>query len=187
MTDRELIREIHRGQKQYLNIIAEKYYDDVYHFCCYQTGNMQDSYDLAQETFLKFIRYVDNYRYRNLKGYLLTIARNVCIDYFRSHQTRLEKETGFADPEILEKAVLSQQLPSAWKAENEQEEFIITVKQLSEQLPQMQREAIILFYGYGFKYREIAKMTGTGIATVKSRVRQGTKKLKQTVRKEDFC
>lgn len=77
MNDREMIREIQRGKKEYLNTIAEKYYDDIYRFCCYQTGSIQDADDLAQKTFLHFIRCVENYHYRNLKGYLLTIARNV--------------------------------------------------------------------------------------------------------------
>ena len=67
MNDRTLIWKIQQGQKELLNEIAEKYYDDIYRFCCYLTGQSQDAYDLAQETFLRFIRYVDRYRYRNLK------------------------------------------------------------------------------------------------------------------------
>ena len=62
MEDRELIRQIQNGQKQYLNVIAEKYYNDIYYFCCYHTGCREDAYDLAQETFLRFIRYVDRYQ-----------------------------------------------------------------------------------------------------------------------------
>ena len=67
MDDRQLVHEIQHGNKQYLNEIAEKYYDDIYRFCCYQTGDPDQSYDLAQETFLRFVRYIDHYRYRNLK------------------------------------------------------------------------------------------------------------------------
>lgn len=176
MKDRELIREIQRGKKEYLNDIAEKYYDDIYRFCCYQTGNCQDAGDLAQETFLHFIRSVEQFRYRNLKGYLLTIARNVCMDYFRGCKRRQENEECFLQGAQGEwQAAISQQ------ARTQQEEFLITVKQLTEQLPQMQREAMVLYYGYGFKYREIAQMTGTKIATVKSRVRQGTEKLRKSM------
>lgn len=83
MEDREMIRRIQNGQKEYLNQIAEKYYNDIYYFCCYQTGSLEDAYDLAQDTFLQFIRYVDNYKYQNLKGYLLTIAMNLCRNYIR--------------------------------------------------------------------------------------------------------
>ena len=97
MNDRTLIWKIQQGQKELLNEIAEKYYDDIYRFCCYLTGQSQDAYDLAQETFLRFIRYVDRYRYRNLKGYLLTIARNVCMDYLRQNKGCLLYTSDAAD------------------------------------------------------------------------------------------
>ena len=48
VNDREMIREIQKGKKEYLNDIAEKYYDDIYRFCCYQTGSCQDAGDLTQ-------------------------------------------------------------------------------------------------------------------------------------------
>ncbi len=32
MEDRELVLRIQHGQKEYLNEIAEKYYDDIYYF-----------------------------------------------------------------------------------------------------------------------------------------------------------
>ncbi len=181
MNDREMIREIQKGKKEYLNDIAEKYYDDIYRFCCYQTGSCQDAGDLTQETFLNFIRSVEHYHYRNLKGYLLTIARNVCVDYFRSCKRRQEKEEDFQKEEVeYARAGNVQGIRTG------QEEFLVTVEQLTRQLPHMQREAVVLYYGYGLKYREIAKITGAGIATVKSRVRQGTEKIRQNVRREDF-
>lgn len=81
MEERQWIQAIQNGNKEYLQDIAEKYYDDIYRFCAFQAGNREDAYDLAQETFLRFIRYVESYRQRNLKGYLLTIAMNVCRNY----------------------------------------------------------------------------------------------------------
>lgn len=179
MNDREMIREIHRGKREYLNTIAEKYYDDIFRFCCYQTGNYQEAGDLTQETFLHFIRSVEHYRCQNLKGYLFTIARNVCVDYFRSCQRRQEKETDWK-----EAADYCQPEEKTMSIRTCQEEFLITVEQLTRQLPEMQREAMILYYGYGFRYREIARMTETGIATVKSRIRQGTEKLKKSLDRE---
>ncbi|EOS21518.1 sigma-70 family RNA polymerase sigma factor [Lachnospiraceae bacterium 3-1] len=179
MNDREMIREIQKGKKEYLNDIAEKYYDDIYRFCCYQTGNCQDAGDLTQETFLKFIRSVEHYRYRNLKGYLLTIARNVCVDYFRSCKRRKENEEDFQEE------VEYKREENVQGARTKQEEFLITMSQLTDNLPEMQREAMVLYYGYGMKYREIAQITGTGIATVKSRIRQGTEKIKKSVTRDD--
>lgn len=88
MDERQWVQAIQKGDKRYLQDIAEKYYDDIFRFCAFQTGSREDAYDMAQETFLRFIRYVEGYHDRNLKGYLLTIAMNVCRDYLRRKSRR---------------------------------------------------------------------------------------------------
>lgn len=191
MDDRKMIKEIQNGRKEYLNLLAEKYYNDIYRFCCYQTGNPDFSYDLAQETFLRFIRYVDNYRYKNLKGYLLTIARNVCFDYFTgkaaSHRhltfSPLE-ESAPEDPAVrcADSSGIQDDLLGAVIREERSRQLV----QALMKLPDIQREVIVLHSLYGLKHREIAQITGTSPSTVKSRMKQGMDKLKRTLRKEDF-
>ena len=97
MDERQWIHAIQKGDKKYLEDIAEKYYDDIFRFCAFQTGSREEAYDLAQETFLRFIRYVESYRDRNLKGYLLTIAMNVCRDYLRKRGVEERMTLGQAD------------------------------------------------------------------------------------------
>lgn len=168
MDDRSLIYKIQRGQTELLNDVAEKYYDDIYRFCYFLTGNREESYDLAQETFLRFIKYVDHYKYKNLKGYLLTIARNICMDYLRSQSNQRSiipmSETFYEEP--VSKDEISDLV---------QKQYIVT--ELLK-LPEIQRETLILYYYDGLKIREIASITGVGISTVKSRLKQGTEKLK---------
>ena len=173
MEDRKLIREIQKGKKELLNAVAEKYYDDIYRFCCFQTGNPVQSYDLAQETFLKFIRTVDRYQYRNLKGYLLTIARNCCIDYYREKNHSIP---GF--DQFLKEGREDERLAGL--------ELRDCILQAIQQLPSVQREAVVLYYYYDIKLREIAQMTQTGVSTVKSRVRQGTQKLRKWIKEEEL-
>ena len=88
MEDRELIRRIQDGQKQYLNEIAEKYYDDIYYFCCYQTGSREDAYDLAQETFLAAFTHIDRCREEEMKPWLCRIAANKAKDHLKSAYVR---------------------------------------------------------------------------------------------------
>jgi RNA polymerase sigma-70 factor (ECF subfamily) len=94
VTDKELIRKVHSGDKESLDVIIRKYYDEIYRFCLYLTGQEADSQDIVQEVFLKFIRHVDSFRYQNLKGYLLMIARNSCYDYFRHKKDGLYRRNG---------------------------------------------------------------------------------------------
>lgn len=170
MTDKELIHKVHNGDKEALNIIVEKYYDEIYRFCVYLTGNDTESYDIVQETFLKFIKYVDSYRYKNLKGYLLIIARNSCYDYFRHKKEILWIE------EI---------------AENGQEDLHIRdveadllLRQALMKIVPEQREVIILHIYEELKFGEISKMLGCNLSTVKSRYFQGIKKLKRLMHAE---
>lgn len=175
MEDRELIRRIQGGQTEYLNDVAARYYDDIYYFCCYQTGDRDGAYDLTQETFLRFIRYVDHYKYHNLKGYLLTIAMNVCRASWRNE----------ADRESVLRAAREEQHRSAGSSEADNIRAVLLKEALAE-LTESQREAVILHHLYGYKNREIARMTGASLAAVKSRIRQGVEKLQLFLEKEDF-
>ena len=70
MKDSELIQKVHSGNKEAVGIIIERYYVDIYRFCLYMVQTEDDAYDIAQETFLKFMKYGTSYKHHNLKGYL---------------------------------------------------------------------------------------------------------------------
>ncbi|MCM1063252.1 MAG: RNA polymerase sigma factor [Eubacterium sp.] len=198
MDERQWIYAIQRGDKRYLQDIVEKYYDDIFRFCTFQTGSREDAYDLAQETFLRFIRYVEGYHYRNLKGYLLTIAMNLCRDHLAEKGRREEREISF-DREIdgggaSESDSLWElyQFPDPDKTERSPEWRLLEsdvhdrLMKMLVGIPQMQREALLLHYLYDMRYREIAKLTDVSVSTVKSRVKQGMEKLRGVMNREDF-
>lgn len=164
MNDKELIRKVHDGNKEALNDIINKYYDEIYRFCLYLTGQEADSYDITQDVFLRFIKYVDSYEYRNLKGYLLIIARNLCRDYFhhKKYASNIEDiiSLGSEDHRLgtLEERML------LWNA--------------LRQIPVSQREIIILRIYEELRFHEIAQILGCNLSTAKSRFRLGIKNLK---------
>lgn len=176
MDDRSLIYKIQRGQTELLNVVAERYYDDIYRFCYFLTGNQEESYDLAQETFLKFIKYVDHYKYKNLKAYLLTIARNICMDYLRSQSNQ-------SNVIPMGEAIYEESAATDAISDMVRKQYIVTELQC---LPEIQREAISLYYYDGLKLREIASITGVGLSTVKSRIKQGMEKLKARIKEADI-
>ena len=83
MKDSELIQKVHSGNKEAVGIIIERYYADIYRFCLYMVQTEDDAYDIAQETFLKFMKYGTSHKHHNLKGYLLTIAKTIQEIYAR--------------------------------------------------------------------------------------------------------
>ena len=165
MTDKELIRKVHNGSKEALNTIISRYYDEIYRFCVYLTGQPTDSYDITQEVFLRFIKHVDSYEYKNLKGYLLIIARNLCRDYFHHKKD-------FSLPEDTE-------LPGKTDAALNNLENRMLLNQALQELPVRQREVVILRIYEEMKFHEIAAMLGSNLSTVKSRFRLGVASLKK--------
>ena len=68
---------------------------------------------------------------------------------------------------------------SAYQAFKEAVENRDMAKRLLANLPPEQREAVLLRYGEGLKYREIAAVTGQPLRTVQSRVRKALKTLRE--------
>lgn len=66
-------------------IVSERY-ADVLAYCRRHTASPEEAADACQETFLRFVRRAGAYRERGKPlAYLLTIARNVCVDLARAH------------------------------------------------------------------------------------------------------
>lgn len=165
MTDKELMQKVHSGNADALNTLIERYYDDIYRFCLYLTGQEADSYDLTQEVFLRFIKYMGAYRHKNLKGYLLIIARNLCRDYFyRRKDTACLEDTAW---------------PGAEDRKLSQLEDSLLLHQALQRLPVKQREIIVMRIYEELHFHEITRITGCNLSTAKSRFRLGIKALRK--------
>ena len=171
----ELIYNIQHGNKELLEKIIQKYYDDIYRFCYYKTGNASISYDLTQETFIKLIKYIGTYKHKGrLKSYLITIAINVCNTYF--HQNKV----------VLEDLDNNQTYNKTKLDEIEKIEQNDTILQTLNKLPEKQKEVIILRYYEDLKIKDISKILDEKVPTIKSRLRQGLEKMSRYLGKEDL-
>jgi len=179
--DHEMINRIRRGERALFGQLADKYYNEVFRYCYYQTGEEQAAYDCTQETFYRLLRFLDSYtEHGRFKAYLLRVALNVCRDYFRKNGRQnfsleeLAEQTGA--PPVggrRQEEGGSASIPSPER----QVETRLLVQEALGQLTDIQREVIVLFYYHGYKQREIARITGVPLSTVKTRLRAGTAKL----------
>ena len=165
MKDSELIQKMHSGNKEAVSIIVERYYADIYRFCLYMVQTENDAYDIAQETFLKFMKYGTSYKHHNLKGYL---ARNICFNYFRDKKEKVA---------VIEKEEIDK-IPN-WKDMLIEVEDAVYLKNLLKKLSQDTREVIILRIYEEMKFKDIAKIMGCSVSTTKSRFRLGINQLKK--------
>lgn len=133
--------------------------------------------DLTQEIFLKLVSSIYDYHFSGkFINFLFTIAVNTCNDYYRKRYRAYEEndnvQIGDDKPTPIETVI-----------RNERAMFI---KRKIDELPDFQKDAIILYYYHDMKAKDIAKLTGVNLSTVKSRLKQGKDKLKKLFSEEDY-
>ena len=173
MEDSELVQKLHNGDKEAAGLIIERYYADIYRFSLYMVQYEEDAYDITQESFLKFIKYGTSYHHQNLRGYLLTIARNLCFNYFRDKKD-IESSVEW---EVFDK------LPKPGNQITETEDIIYLQNLLKALSPDI-REVVVLRMYEEMKFKDIADMMGCSVSTAKSRFRLGISQLKRMMEGE---
>lgn len=115
--------------------------------------------DLAQDAMLRGWKARAHYeRGTNLKAWLFTILRNQFLSGKRRSWRSLP-----LDPGVAEATLVSHDDPGA-------REELLDVRSAMRQLPDEQREALILVGPAGMSYEEAAQIVGCAVGTVKSRV-----------------
>jgi len=142
------------------------------------SGNVDRADDLVQETLLRALANIDSFQPgTNMSAWLFTILRN----HFRSEYRKRRREVEDADGRYAE--TLKSQ-PEQY-GQVEFREF----REALNQLPQDQREALILVGASGFSYEEAANICGCAVGTIKSRVNRARTRLAELMHvnsSEDF-
>jgi len=125
-------------------------------------GRRELAEDLAQESLMRAWRARASFETgTNLKAWLFTILRNA----FYSHVRRAWREGHWV-------AETAEQIEAPPDEQDWSIELSDTARAMRN-LPDAQREAIILVGAGGFSYEEAAKICGSAVGTVKSRVARG--------------
>jgi RNA polymerase sigma-70 factor (ECF subfamily) len=134
------------------------------------SGNVDRADELDQETLLRAFSKIDSFRPgTNLSAWLFTILRN----QFRSEYRKRRREVEDADGKYSDK--LKSQPEQLGKIEFNE------LRQALAELPDDQREALILVGASGFSYEETAEICGCAVGTIKSRVNRARTRLAELV------
>ena len=141
--------------------------------------------DILQETLIKVVKIIDEGRYVDMGKFLswvLRIAHNQVIDYFRSQKssnTVSESDSGYNVLGTLRYA--EQNVEDKMVAEQIESD----VRRLVELLPEEQREVVMMRYYYGMSFQEIADQTGVSINTALGRVRYALINMRKLIREHN--
>ncbi len=145
------------------------------------TRNPSDAEDLVQETLLKAYSAFHQFTAgTNLRAWLYKILTNTFINTYRKNQRQPARVPGSAFQEDRH-ATVGPVAPAARSAETEALEHLADsdIIRALRDLPEEFKAAVYLADIEGYPYKEIARIMGTPIGTVMSRVHRGRSKLRR--------
>lgn len=171
MNEKVLIKKCQRGDRQAFDALIRLYYDYVSGFLLKTTADESLAEDLTQETFLKMIRSMDRFDpcgSASFGTWLITIAKNCYIDHLRRNRVHL---ADIAELPIEGGESVADEVERRLEYER--------VLRAMETLPPEQALAIRLKYVEDMTLAQIARRFGVEPKTVKSRIHDGTVKLRK--------
>lgn len=104
-----LVARAKAGDRDAFARLYVAHYDEVYRFLLYRTRSKHLAEDLTQDVFVRALRRMETFRplpEGTFVGWLMTIARNILIDHFKSGRSRLEvlADEFFDADELLDSA-----------------------------------------------------------------------------------
>jgi RNA polymerase sigma-70 factor (ECF subfamily) len=161
-----LVERAQAGEAEAFGLIYDRYVDTVFRFIYFRVGNRPLAEDLTSDTFLRALKRISSFTWqgRDLGAWLVTIARNLVADHFKSGRYRLEVTTGDvldADredrgPEGSPEAAVIDHITNV--------ALLTAVKQLNPE----QQECIVLRFLQGFSVAETAQAMGKNEGAIKA-------------------
>lgn len=177
MNEKALIKRCQKGEKNAFDELIRLFYPYVSGFLLKTCGDSALSEDLTQDTFLKMIRSIEKYNRDGSASFgtwLVTIAKNCYLDYLRRNRIHFEDIEKLP---IADKSDISEEICKKLQYEE--------ALQAIESLPAEQRIAIRLKYEEQMTLAEIAERFGVPPKTIKSRIHDGTVKLRKLMNAQE--
>jgi RNA polymerase sigma-70 factor (ECF subfamily) len=185
LSDAVLIRKYIQGEESALGILIERHQSKIYGFIYSKIKDKDLCDDVFQDTFIKVIKTLKSNSY-NEEGkfvpWVMRIAHNLVIDHFRkSKKMRFQRDTD-------EYSVFSLLSDSSLNAENQiiLDQIELDLSIIIEELPQDQREVLVMRMHQGLSFKEIADLTGVSINTALGRMRYAIINLRKIIAKNNI-
>ncbi|MBT3155598.1 sigma-70 family RNA polymerase sigma factor [Streptomyces sp. CHD11] len=158
----DLVERAQAGEAEAFGRLYDQYSDTVYRYIYYRVGGKATAEDLTSETFLRALRRIGTFTWqgRDFGAWLVTIARNLVADHFKSSRFRLEVTTGeMLDANEVERSPEDSVLESLSNAA-----LLDAVRRLNPQ----QRECVTLRFLNGLSVAETARVMGKNEGAIKT-------------------
>ncbi|MFC1407512.1 ECF subfamily RNA polymerase sigma factor, BldN family [Streptacidiphilus cavernicola] len=175
----ELVEKAQEGDRDAFGRLYDHYSDTVYRYIYYRVGSKATAEDLTSETFLRALRRIGTFTWqgRDFGAWLVTIARNLVADHFKSSRFRLEVTTGeMLDSNETERSPKDAVLESLSNAA-----LLDAVHRLNPQ----QQECLTLRFLQGLSVAETARIMGKNEDSIKTLQQRAVRALSRLLPPDD--
>lgn len=180
--ERAAVDRARRGDQEALGLLYDHYLPRLYRYCLSRVGNETDAEDLAEDIFLKVMGAIEGFQWQPTGGagesnsavpfgaWLFRIAHNHVVSFHRRAATRAPTSE------------LSEDIRDHTRGPAELAETKLTVQEVFvavRELPDAQREVILLRFASGLSVAETAAALGKHETNVKVLQHKGVQRLKR--------
>lgn len=175
LSDQELVRQAQQAQEAF-NILVDRHWQDVYRLAqthlrayCGSQACESDAEDVTQEVFVRAYLKLANFdvaRHTSFRTWLLGITLNCCREA-RRHIRRRQRD---------------REVPEWGGLENEPADFDLwlNIHDALRELPDAERQILLLHYYDGYSWGEIAQARGENVEAVKKRAQRALHRVRRT-------
>jgi len=157
-----LVRQAQEGSADAFGELYRIYCDTVFRYIYYRVSTRALAEDLTSETFVRALRRITTFSWqgRDFGAWLVTIARNLVADHFKSSRHRMEVSTG----EMLDSNEVEASSEESVLEHLSNEALLDAVHRLNDQ----QRECVTLRFLQGLSVAETADIMGKNEGAIKT-------------------
>lgn len=180
--DSTLVTNYINGNENSFEILVKRHQQRVYNFIFSKVLDRDITEDIFQDTFIKVIKTLKKGKYNEEGKFLpwvMRISHNLIIDHFRkSNRMPIFKNTDEFD-------IFSVLGDSELNAEKQliKEQILSDVRRLVYELPDDQREVLVMRMYKDMSFKEISESTGVSINTALGRMRYSLINMRKLIEK----
>ncbi len=184
--DQDLVQAYIKGDQSAIDVLINRHRSKVYTYILLTIKNQPLAEDLFQETFIKVIQSLRAGKYRDngrFLSWVIRIAHNLIIDHFRKEKQMNSVSNDDTDVDLFNSRKFS---------DDNIEELIVSnqirteIRSLINQLPDDQREVVLLRHYGELSLKEIAEQTNVSINTALGRMRYALINLRKMIREKEL-
>ena len=185
-SDQDLVKRFIQGDQASIEVLINRHKNKVFTYIILIVKNQSLAEDIFQDTFIKVIKSLKEGKYKDngkFVSWVIRIAHNLTIDHFRKEKQINTYSNEDYEADIFNSKKLSESTVEDIMVETQ---IIKEVRLLIDELPDDQKQVILLRHYGGLSFKEIADQTDVSINTALGRMRYALINLRKLIEQKNL-